>query len=62
MIFATVGALVPLALAAAVKGGCVICAGIHISDIPVFPYRLLWCDRSARSVANLTRGDGTTFF
>jgi len=62
LIFAPVGALVPLALAATVKGGCVICAGIHMSDIPAFPYRLLWGERSVRSVANLTRQDGTAFF
>ncbi|MNF54166.1 alcohol dehydrogenase [compost metagenome] len=62
LIFAPVGALVPLALAATVKGGCVICAGIHMSDIPAFPYRLLWGERSVRSVANLTRDDGTAFF
>jgi propanol-preferring alcohol dehydrogenase len=49
-------------LAATVKGGCVICAGIHMSDIPAFPYRLLWGERSVRSVANLTRQDGTAFF
>jgi propanol-preferring alcohol dehydrogenase len=62
LIFAPVGALVPLALAVTVKGGCVICAGIHMSDIPAFPYRLLWGERSVRSVANLTRDDGTAFF
>jgi len=62
LIFAPVGALVPLALSATVKGGCVICAGIHMSDIPAFPYRLLWGERSVRSVANLTREDGTAFF
>jgi propanol-preferring alcohol dehydrogenase len=62
LIFAPVGALVPLALEATVKGGCVICAGIHMSDIPGFPYRLLWGERSIRSVANLTREDGTAFF
>ncbi|ALI03227.1 alcohol dehydrogenase AdhP [Pseudomonas sp. FW306-02-F02-AA] len=62
LIFAPVGALVPLALEATVKGGCVICAGIHMSDIPAFPYRLLWGERSVRSVANLTREDGTAFF
>ncbi|GAA0410945.1 zinc-dependent alcohol dehydrogenase family protein [Pseudomonas veronii subsp. inensis] len=62
LIFAPVGALVPLALEATVKGGCVICAGIHMSDIPSFPYRLLWGERSVRSVANLTRQDGTAFF
>ncbi len=62
LIFAPVGALVPLALAVTAKGGCVICAGIHMSDIPAFPYRLLWGERSVRSVANLTREDGTAFF
>ncbi|WP_439821335.1 zinc-dependent alcohol dehydrogenase family protein [Pseudomonas sp. HLG18] len=62
LIFAPVGALVPMALSATVKGGCVICAGIHMSDIPAFPYRLLWGERSLRSVANLTREDGTAFF
>jgi alcohol dehydrogenase, propanol-preferring len=58
IIFAPVGALVPLALAAVVKGGTVVCAGIHMSDIPAFPYRLLWEERVLRSVANLTRRDG----
>lgn len=62
LIFAPVGSLVPLALAATAKGGCVICAGIHMSDIPEFPYRLLWGERSIRSVANLTRDDGRAFF
>lgn len=62
LIFAPVGALVPLALAATVKGGCVVCAGIHMSDIPSFPYHLLWGERSLRSVANLTREDGKSFF
>ncbi|MFO7704813.1 MAG: alcohol dehydrogenase catalytic domain-containing protein, partial [Halopseudomonas sp.] len=62
LIFAPVGALVPLALEATVKGGRVICAGIHMSDIPAFPYRLLWGERSVRSVANLTRADGIAFF
>ncbi len=61
IIFAPVGALVPQALAAVVKGGVVICAGIHMSDIPAFPYRLLWEERSIRSVANLTRADGEAF-
>jgi propanol-preferring alcohol dehydrogenase len=58
IIFAPVGALVPLALAAAAPGGTVVCAGIHMSDVPSFPYRLLWEERSVRSVANLTRRDG----
>jgi propanol-preferring alcohol dehydrogenase len=58
IIFAPVGALVPLALAAVAPGGTVVCGGIHMSDIPAFPYRLLWEERSVRSVANLTRRDG----
>ena len=58
IIFAPVGALVPLALAAVAPGGTVVCGGIHMSDIPSFPYRLLWEERSLRSVANLTRRDG----
>ncbi len=62
LIFAPVGALVPLALQTTSKGGCVICAGIHMSDIPSFPYHLLWGERSVRSVANLTRADGIAFF
>jgi propanol-preferring alcohol dehydrogenase len=61
LIFAPVGALVPAALAATARGGTVVCAGIHMSDIPAFPYRLLWGERSVRSVANLTRRDGTEF-
>lgn len=61
IIFAPVGALVPRALAAVAKGGTVVCAGIHMSEIPAFPYRLLWGERVVRSVANLTRGDGTEF-
>ena len=61
IIFAPVGALVPLALAAVAKGGTVVCAGIHMSDIPAFSYDLLWGERSLRSVANLTRQDGTEF-
>jgi len=61
IIFAPVGSLVPAALAATAKGGSVICAGIHMSDIPAFPYRLLWEERSVRSVANLTRRDGEEF-
>jgi D-arabinose 1-dehydrogenase-like Zn-dependent alcohol dehydrogenase len=55
------GALVPAALRAVRKGGVVVCAGIHMSDIPSFPYALLWGERSIRSVANLTRGDGEAF-
>jgi propanol-preferring alcohol dehydrogenase len=61
IIFAPVGALVPVALAAVAKGGSVICAGIHMSDIPSFPYELLWGERVVRSVANLTRIDGIEF-
>ena len=62
IIFAPAGALVPAALAATAKGGTVVCAGIHMSDIPAFPYRLLWGERVLRSVANLTRQDGLDFF
>jgi alcohol dehydrogenase, propanol-preferring len=58
ILFAPVGALVPLALAAVGKGGTVVCAGIHMSDIPAFPYALLWGERTVCSVANLTRQDG----
>ena len=61
LLFAPVGALVPLALAATRKGGAVVCAGIHMSDIPSFPYALLWGERALRSVANLTRRDGEEF-
>jgi alcohol dehydrogenase, propanol-preferring len=61
ILFAPVGALVPGALAAVRKGGRVVCGGIHMSDIPSFPYRLLWEDRSVASVANLTRADGREF-
>jgi len=61
IIFAPVGSLVPAALRAVIKGGQVICAGIHMSDIPSFPYHLLWEERSIRSVANLTRKDGEEF-
>ena len=61
LIFAPVGALVPAALAATAKGGTVVCAGIHMSDIPSFPYHLLWHERVLRSVANLTRQDGEEF-
>ena len=61
IIFAAVGALVPAALAAVRKGGRVVCAGIHMSDIPSFPYSLLWGERSVVSVANLTRADGEAF-
>ena len=61
IIFAPVGALVPAALRAVAKGGVVVCAGIHMSDIPSFPYEMLWGERSIRSVANLTRQDGEEF-
>jgi propanol-preferring alcohol dehydrogenase len=61
IIFAPVGALVPAALSALVKGGTVVCGGIHMSDIPSFPYSLLWEERVVRSVANLTRRDGREF-
>jgi propanol-preferring alcohol dehydrogenase len=61
IIFATVGNLVPLALKAVRKGGRVVCAGIHMSDIPSFPYALLWEERELLSVANLTRQDGIDF-
>lgn len=62
ILFAPVGALVPAALRAVTKGGIVVAAGIHMSDIPAFPYRLLWEERVLRSVANLTRADGHEFF
>jgi propanol-preferring alcohol dehydrogenase len=58
IVFAPVGALVPAALRAVAKGGSVVCGGIHMSDIPPFPYELLWGERVLRSVANLTRRDG----
>jgi len=61
IVFAPVGALVPAALAVLAKGGAVVCAGIHMSDIPSFPYELLWNERMVRSVANLTRADGEEF-
>lgn len=61
LLFAPVGSLVPAALAATGKGATVVCAGIHMSDIPAFPYRLLWGERVVRSVANLTRADGEAF-
>jgi len=53
--------LVPVALRAVAKGGVVVCAGIHMSDIPSFPYEILWGERIVRSVANLTRQDGEEF-
>jgi len=62
ILFAPVGALVPAALGAVRKGGVVVCAGIHMSEIPVFPYERLWGERVLRSVANLTRRDGLEFF
>ena len=61
IIFAPDGALVPLALAAVAPGGVVVCGGIHMSEIPAFPYEALWRERVLRSVANLTRRDGTEF-
>jgi propanol-preferring alcohol dehydrogenase len=61
IIFAAAGELVPAALATVAKGGRVVCAGIHMSDIPSFPYELLWGEREVRSVANLTRKDGRDF-
>ena len=62
IIFAPAGELVPAALRNVVKGGAVVCAGIHMSDIPSFPYELLWGERAVRSVANLTRRDGEELF
>jgi propanol-preferring alcohol dehydrogenase len=61
ILFAPVGALVPAALGVVRPGGVVVCAGIHMSDIPAFPYSLLWRERVVRSVANLTRQDGEAF-
>jgi alcohol dehydrogenase, propanol-preferring len=61
LIFAPIGALVPVALRAVTKGGSVVCAGIHMSGIPAFPYEILWGERVLRSVANLTRADGVNF-
>jgi propanol-preferring alcohol dehydrogenase len=61
IVFAPVGALVPAALRALARGGTVVCAGIHMSDIPSFPYELLWEERVVRSAANLTRRDGAEF-
>jgi alcohol dehydrogenase, propanol-preferring len=61
IVFAPAGELVPAALAALAKGGTVVCAGIHMTDIPSFPYELLWEERELRSVANLTRRDGEEF-
>ena len=62
IIFASVGPLVPAALRALAKGGIVVCGGIHMSDIPSFPYADLWEERVITSVANLTRRDGEEFF
>jgi alcohol dehydrogenase, propanol-preferring len=61
IVFAPVGPLVPAALRASAKGATIVCAGIHMSDIPSFPYEILWGERSIRSVANLTRQDGIEF-
>src|SRR5256714_12090100 len=61
ILFAPVGALVPAALQCVRPGGRVVCAGIHMSDVPAFPYRLLWGERAVSSVANLTRADGQEF-
>jgi propanol-preferring alcohol dehydrogenase len=61
LLFAPVGALVPAALRATAKGGTVVCAGIHMGNIPAFPYEILWGERTVRSVANLTRRDGEEF-
>ena len=61
LVFAPAGELVPAALRAVAKGGAVVCGGIHMSDIPSFPYELLWGERTVRSVANLTRADGEEF-
>jgi len=61
ILFAPVGALVPAALRAVAPGGTVVCAGIHMSEIPAFPYEILWGERTIRSVANLTRRDGEEF-
>jgi propanol-preferring alcohol dehydrogenase len=61
IIFAPVGSLIPTALQAVAKGGTVVCAGIHMSQIPAFPYSILWSERVLRSVANLTRQDGVEF-
>jgi len=62
IIFAPVGPLVPTALRSVAKGGTVVCAGIHMSEVPAFPYDVLWGERVVRSVANLTREDGEEFF
>jgi threonine dehydrogenase-like Zn-dependent dehydrogenase len=62
ILFAPVGDLVPQALRHTAKGGTVVCAGIHMSNIPEFPYSILWGERCVRSIANLTRRDGEEFF
>ena len=62
LLFAAAGELVPTALADSLPGATIVCAGIHMSDIPSFQYRLLWQERVVRSVANLTRRDGEAFF
>lgn len=62
ILFAPAGSLIPEALSHIAKGGTVVCAGIHMSDVPAFPYSLLWGERSVRSIANLTRLDGEEFF
>ena len=61
IVFAPVGALIPQALRHSARGGTVVCAGIHMSDVPEFPYSILWGERSVRSIANLTRRDGEAF-
>jgi propanol-preferring alcohol dehydrogenase len=61
LLFAPIGALIPQALRAVAKGGVVVCGGIHMSDIPSFPYAMLWGERRVVSVANLTRDDGLGF-
>lgn len=61
ILFAPVGALIPQALRHSARGGTVVCAGIHMSDVPQFPYSILWGERSLRSIANLTRSDGEAF-
>jgi propanol-preferring alcohol dehydrogenase len=61
IVFAPAGELIPVALRAIAPGGTVVCAGIHMTDIPSFPYEILWGERTLRSVANLTRRDGEEF-
>ena len=62
ILFAPDGTLIPMALRHVAKGGSVVCAGIHMSDVPAFPYSILWGERTVRSIANLTRLDGEEFF